>query len=55
MEEVEVKKITVILVITIVASIVTTYGFAQTYQPGNLTKFLTLGTFSAKPRMISSL
>jgi len=33
-----VKKITVILVITIVVSIVTTYGFAQTYQPGNLTK-----------------
>ena len=32
------KKITVILVITIVASIVTVYGFAQTYQPGNLTK-----------------
>jgi hypothetical protein len=36
--EKKVKKITVILVITIVASIVTANGFAQTYQPGHLIK-----------------
>ncbi|MHC4756994.1 MAG: hypothetical protein ACYTBP_17875, partial [Planctomycetota bacterium] len=32
------KKVTVILMITIFVSIVPIYGFPQTYQPGSLTK-----------------